>query len=267
MEKQKSIGIEKNETQIGTFPYKFQTEFPILNLEPLSIKDFANKPFKNIDYCFLENELHIGQFAYKLHNHFINAKIRLNGVQHVAYHIMSINSIHIYATQYLENIQKLFAMPLDQKFALFYASYHLMLLEELLDRKYPKFQQEFSQKQTTEIICNCRRKLWNLYLLLSYFPKDFLNHKEDFLEKYGASQETRRSSEGFLDGIKVDVETEIFGFQKNLLKKGGRLYLDYSNFYIRKIEKLPGDLAENIKARQDHFTNDFLRTYLLKAIK
>lgn len=62
------------------------------------------------------------------------------------------------------------------------------------------------------------------------FPKGFFKPKEDFLEKYGASQETRRSSEGFLDGIKVDVETEIFGFQKNLLKKGGRLYLDTAIF-------------------------------------
>lgn len=124
---------------------------------------------------------------------------------------MSINSIHIYATTYLENIQKLFSMQLDKNCIILWVV-PFNVTGRVTYKKFPKFPTEFSQKQTTEIICNCRRKLWNCIYYYLIFQKTF-KHKEEFL-KTTVRVRKHKGPVRLYGRCKNGIATEIFGSTK-----------------------------------------------------
>ena len=113
------------------FPYKFQKEFPLLSPKELTFSEFVKiSNFTNSDYHFDEKNLSLTQQAYRVDIRFAKAGHTLTGVKLLAYHLMCLNTAHIYTKEYILAVANLFGITEEtvdssqKHFTKLYISYH-----------------------------------------------------------------------------------------------------------------------------------------------
>jgi hypothetical protein len=237
------------------FPFKFTYSMPLISYSTINLYEFLSIDFDCIEYVFeyyvadvmIES---IFDLETKLKNIQNVQLARLTFTRAIAYHIICINNLAIYHNEFLSKTGKF--RDINELHC--YGVYHLMALENMLPINRLHNIEEMTITEGHEIISNCKRKLWNLFISVHYFPKLFI---ADFIKNLIVMRE--------IHGQLTKLNDHQRAFMM-LSLKGDRLVRDFIRYYIAKIRYYP-DFApvryydDFIMVSEKVFIKDFFKLY------
>lgn len=242
------------------FPFNFEISYPIALMREIQLEEFVTMDtFENIDYYFSSACVKTLCFSYSLEQRFKALNLPLPFTKLIAFHIMAINTIYKYYQPYSNVINDIFDIhediedPRVKNFQKLYILNSLMIVENLLKKTRTTYLDEISLVQAKYICCNLRRKVYNLYIFLGFFPITMEQAINNALRMYLKIEELIEKKQVY---EKYNLDSELNPFCFDLRLKSKRLLKDYCQHYYqitKKYTKMNDD---------DEFLNRFPSFYI-----